>query len=253
MTDLNKMIKDIKTKSTLGMRVTLWLSKNDEIRPVTEEGRQLLRDLIDKKPRNRAGSFSASSSGVCQRRQMFNYLGVEPDEDTSAGLRAIFHDGHFRHLRWQIMLLNAGVIDVVEKRFSHPEFLLTGSVDGMNTKEGWIFELKGTSQFSNIQRNGVMPGHLRQIHAYFLLTGLDDAVLVYENKQNQTFEEFNVHKSPDIEDDVLYEYESLTNHVFNGTWPEMLHLCKTQEGDDYKNCPYTESCPSAEVTYEIQR
>ena len=255
MSDLNKMIKDIKTNNTLGMKLTMWLAKNDEIRPKTPEGVSLINNWIQQEPISRAGHFHASSSGQCLRRQMFAYMGVEQETEPSASLRAIFHDGHFRHLRWQIMLLNAEIIDVVEKRFYHQEYLISGSVDGMNEKEGWIFELKGANpqSFSNVQRNGVMPAHLRQLHAYFLLTGLDKAIIVYENKANQTFEEFEVNKNPDTEDDVVYEYETLTNHVLEGKWPQMLHLCKTKEGVDYKNCPYAEICPSAEKTYEIQR
>lgn len=234
------------------MKVTMWLSKNDDVRPRTEAGKQLLTDLVEKEPRVRSGSFSASSSGQCLRRQFLAYLGAKPDFEPSASLRAVFHDGHFRHLRWQIMLLNAGIIDVVEKRFDNPDYMLVGSVDGLNSEEGWIFELKGTSQFSSIQKHGVMTNHLRQIHAYFLLTGLDRAIIVYENKTNQSFEEFEVNKNIDIMDDVEYEYASLTDHALDSTFPLMLEACKNKEGPDYNSCPFSESCPNAETLYEVK-
>lgn len=257
---MNKLIKDIKANNTLGMRVTLWLSKNDEIKALKPESRALLEQtLMNAEREDRSGLFHASSSGQCMRRQFLAYIGAEQEGSVDATLRAIFHDGHFRHLRWQIMLLEAGIIDVVEKRFNGMElpqnYLLTGSVDGLNTSEEWVFELKGTNpqNFSKVMRNGVMPAHLRQVHAYFLLTGYERAIIVYDNKANQTFEEFEVHRSEDVMDDVEYEFETLTKHAIEGSFPEMKHLCKTKEGDEYERCPFASVCPNAEQLYDIAK
>lgn len=252
MSDLRNLVKSIKTKSHLSMRVMSWLSANDELRVTTKAGNELLDSIVGVKDHTRAGRFHASSSGQCMRRQMLEYLGADADSEVSAGLRAIFHDGHFRHLRWQLMLLEAGILDVVEHRFSLPEMMLTGSVDGLNTDEEWIFELKGTSQIDKVKRDGPMPAHIRQVHAYFLLTGYERAIIVYDNKSNQTFEEFEINLDHDVLDEVAYEFETLTKHVVEGKFPEMLEPCKHKHGIDYERCPYTQVCPHAETVYEIQ-
>lgn len=250
MGDLNSLVKSIKANKTIGLRLTRWLSENDEVRAETTEGEMLLVSMIGNTSYSRAGRFHASSSGSCPRKQMFEYLGVEPDTKHPASLRAIFHDGHFRHLRWQLMLLNAGIIDTVEKRYDLPELLVSGSVDGLNLEEGWIFELKGANPkvFEKVKNSGMcLPEHNRQIHVYFLLTGLDRAIIVYENKATQAYEEIEVKKDEDLMEEIRGEYSDLTEDVLRSRLPLMLKLCEQQQGVEYDRCPYAETCPDAEA------
>ena len=80
----------------------------------------LIRDLLVKKQRDRTGSFSSSAAGQCGRKQLFQYLGVDPGGMTDPQLQNIFFDGTWRHLRWQAMLLQAGILTKVETMLDWP-------------------------------------------------------------------------------------------------------------------------------------
>ena len=73
-----------------------------------------IHEQLVKQPRVRSGSFSSSAAGDCPRKQIFQYLGIEPDEPVSPTTQNVFYDGTWRHLRWQAVLLQAGLITEIE-------------------------------------------------------------------------------------------------------------------------------------------
>ena len=70
----------------------------------------VLFELAGREPRERRGSFSVSQLATCMRYQGFRYHGAEGVEVPDGRLHSIFHDGHWRHLRWQGLLLEVGVV-----------------------------------------------------------------------------------------------------------------------------------------------
>lgn len=242
---LAKMVKSIKAGDTLGLPVTSYLRRTDEVRAETVEGAKLMASMIGSTDHDRSGVFHPSSSGRCLREQMFDYEATPRDQQHSATLKAIFHDGHFRHLRWQLMLLNMGRLTRVEVPVSNEQLKAAGSMDGVNDDEGWLFELKGTSRIKTVQ-DGPTDAHRRQVHAYFLLSGLRKAIIVYEDKSNQEFVEHEIEADQGLLDDVEQEFIALAEHVNEGTMPAILPMCQQQKGNQYRDCPYQKHCLGAD-------
>ena len=242
MNNLRNAIRVAKSQSKITPRLTGWLANHNE--GVVVEAQERAEKLLELASRgeSRSGAFHPSQLYRCKREQVFGYFGVEGLKSYNAQLQNIFNDGTWRHIRWQIMLLNAGIIDQVEVKVTMPEYRLTGSMDGLNSEEGWMFELKGTSAYAKIKKEGVMPAHKKQIQAYLLAAGLDKAIVVYEDKNRQDWCEFEVDQEQETINEVIEILESLNKAIDNNELPEVLNECKKGTGQTFNNCSYAHVC-----------
>jgi hypothetical protein len=243
--NLKKMLRVAREHSQITPKLTGWLANHGEGVVVEHpEAAELLIELATRGG-SRAEAFHPSQLYRCQREQVFGYFGVEQLKWFNPTLQNIFNDGTWRHIRWQLMLMNAGILSRVEVKVAMPEYRLVGSMDGVNDEQGWMFELKGTSQFSTIKKSGVMPAHVKQVQAYLMAAGLDKAVVIYENKSNQEWAEFEVHQDEQTVKEVT-EILGLLNHAIDhGELPEVQDECKSGKGAAFNNCSYSHICRQA--------
>lgn len=203
--------------------------------------------------RNRRMTFSASSRGACPREQVFQFTPIKGVPKTNASLYAIFHQGTFMHLKWQALLLHAGILDKVEVPCQWDVYNLTGTIDGSgevpaghmlradHDRFGWELKSINSRGFSWVLDKGPSHHHLLQIHAYMLAQGWKVWSLVYENKDTQEWKEFTVHYDESIAEAVEYELMYLNEHVDQQKLPPILDECKNRQGA-YKKCAYAYTC-----------
>jgi hypothetical protein len=120
-----------------------YLAFHDGINMQDANAIRLITKQLKAAPRDRSASFSASSRGSCLRAQMFGYIGM-PDSPASVRLRGIFMDGHWRHLKWQALLLEAGLLNSIEYPLLHKPWRMRGTVDGLYTPD-YGLEIKGNT------------------------------------------------------------------------------------------------------------
>lgn len=240
-------------------RLELWLMRNSHLL-VSEINAEILKTVVTTKPRDRSNAFSSSTRGSCHRAQMFQYLGVPSAGEIDPGLHAIFIDGTWRHLRWQMLLLEAGILTDIEVPFYNEEYRLKGSLDGTNEEEGWGFELKGTSNSSVVSGAAPpFPYHELQIHTYFVgRPDLQKFVLLYEDKRYQSWREVIVERDPKIMRAVHDELEYLNACVDDRVLPPVLTECKAGQGQTFRKCSFRDICrecdyESAEATAQAVR
>lgn len=214
-----------------------------------EDIADLIRDLLVKKQRDRSGSFSSSAAGKCGRMQLFQYVGVDPGGMIDPQLQNIFYDGTWRHLRWQAMLLQAGILTKVETMLDWPAMRSMGSMDGEGVvpddhpRERWRgleygFELKGLNSWGFKALNGMKEAHLDQVHRYFLSGGHPLFVIIYENKDNQQWHEWVIEPDPDRLRKQQDELNTLNDAVDHKRLLPMLPECRERKGEDWRNCAY---------------
>ena len=214
-----------------------------------------IHELLLAKPRDRRFSFSSSSAGDCERKQVYNYLGVEDEENFGAispQLQMIFYDGTWRHLRWQSVLLQAKIIDTVERPLLWKKKRSRGTMDGAGVVPdnhphvSWRgkefgFELKGMNSWgykSRIEKNTPREDHLEQVHRYFLSGGFPLFVIIYENKDTQEWIEFVIEPNPQMVQKQREELDRLNYAVDNKELPLMQPSCQKLTGKDFTSCPY---------------
>lgn len=220
-----------------------------------------MAEEMKKVPRDRSGSFSASAAGTCLRRQEFSFLGKRENKVIFPQLHNLFNDGKWRHLRWQAMLLTAGLLEDIEVPLSWPRMLSKGSMDGRgvvpNTvrNKAWRgleygFELKGVGHpyDTYTKRDVPIDSHMAQIHRYFVTSGLPLFVVIYESKQTQEWKEFVVEPIPELMEASLKELEELRSAVDKQELHAILPECMPgkiatkgavkQNQSTFRNCPF---------------
>ena len=236
------------SKLIITPQLEAWLETDGWNLGVTEpEDLELAAKLLMQSKDNakRDGRFGASSRGMCQRRQIYSFLGLPGARGIDAGLQNIFNDGTFRHIRWQLMLKKAGIVTDVEVPFQVPEWRVATSLDAENDNDGWMFELKGVGGFKSISdiknQEDIMHYHLLQMHTCLWAIGWDKAIYIAEAKGTNTWVEVIVHRDERIINEVIRELEQLNTAVEDERIPPVQEDCKRKSGD-YKYCPYAARC-----------
>ena len=241
MNDLNLE----KTEKIITPIVDKFLANDKNIVINDEKIQKTLIDIVsDNSNSKRTGRFGASSRGLCQRRQVFEYTGdIEKLDTIDVVLQNLFNDGTWRHIRWQMMCLLSGALTEVEAKVSsekYPNF--GGSIDGIGKSEKhgkYGFELKGTSYMPT----AVKDMHLKQIHTYFVLDPeIKVFSVIYEDKRSQDWKEFLVYPDPKILAEVKMEMQNLEDSVDFKVYPEVKKDCRTRVGKEYQQCPYRNGC-----------
>lgn len=254
---LSKMLKNELRRDSLLITPDFdqFLAKHPEL-IFPDEIADWMRGQLVEVPRNRTKSWSASSMGRCHREQVFQHEGVKRKKEINTGKTMIFHDGHFRHIKWQGLLFWAGMLDEAEVPITIPEFNVRGTMDGVCThaqrgKHG--LEIKGANSrsYKYIIENGPKYEHLLQIHAYMIGSGLDLWSLIYENKDTNEWKEFVVEQDDEITGKVIHELNELTTSLLYEVLPDPLDECIEKRGR-YRSCAYRHKCLKIQDFEEIK-
>lgn len=213
---------------------------------LAQETKDLILDIMQRAwvgNEDRSARFGASSRGKCQRAQMWEFLGMPARRLVEPEQWNLFNDGKFRHLRWQVMGVQSGALTHAEYPIKYQKYRMTSSVDGLNTHEQFLFELKGDRHMARLldAAGGVVNDHNLQIHSMFFMTGWEKAVYIMEDKASQDWREIIVHRDPVVIRMVKRELEELNEHVEHRTLPEPLAACQAKEGP-YRSCPFARPC-----------
>lgn len=209
---------------------------------------QRVSQLISTPPRVRSGSFSASSAGKCMRRQELAFLGAPAYAEIDSQLRAIFLTGTWTHLRWQAILLTAGILDAVEVTHRKPSLNVRCTLDGTGVvKSGryqgrdFGFELKSRNSFTwdkQVQA-GVDEETRTQADVQMLLTGFDIAVIVNENKNLQSYHEWVFTRNIERISNLERKLYTMNTDIENKKLRPMIPECKIRaKNGEFFKCPY---------------
>lgn len=243
------------TDKIITPRLVPWLIQHGDD-PVPEDIAKILHDIMTTPPRNRTQSFSGSSSGRCLREQELKYIGIPTGETIDSGLAAIFSDGKWRHLRWQAWLLMSEILTEVEFKVEWRRMRAKGSMDGLGVvpddhpRSHWRgkefgFELKGVfpMHYPDYKANGPKESHLNQVHRYFLVSGVELFVIVYEDKGSQDWCEWVIEPDPVRIEAQKKELAELNKAVRARKLHPMLPGCIAKTGKEWTSsgqdgCPY---------------
>lgn len=204
---------------------------------------------VTKPPRDRRRSFSASQAGYCLRRQELAFLGAKkrPTVDPR-GIR-IFQNGTFGHLRWQIGLLSAKIIDGIEVTVKSGDELSRSTIDGIGValdgyykgaKFGWEHKGRMSYAFKSQEDAGTPDEHTRkQVSMQMWHSGYDVWSVTNENKDTQHVGEFVIERDEKEIDEVRQDVREMTKAVEKRRLHPMLPECiKRNSTGEYYKCPY---------------
>lgn len=208
-----------------------------------------INELLTTKPRDRRHSFSASSAGLCMRRQELAFIGARKIPMTDPKGARIFLNGTFVHLRWQATLLDAGIVDGVEITVKHSSLPARAALDGVGEVRGgrWDglnfgLELKGRNSFafrSQVAKGSPDEKTQDQVAFQHWLTGFEVITVVNECKDTQQVSEFPIAYDGVRVARVRREVEEMVSAVEQKRLHPMLPECVRQNrtGEFFK-CPF---------------
>lgn len=249
----NKISSGLRTMLSLSLQDDLivtnayeeWLDKNPD-GTISPEAAAIVAQQMVKPDRDRRFSFSASQAGSCLRRQELAFLGTPRVGVTSEGLRRIFNNGRWVHLKWQAQLLTAGIVDVIEMDIKNPRLKARATLDGVGTAlrgryEGQDFglEIKGRNDYAYTQQAKDEPDEStrRQVDFQLLMSGFDLNVILNENKNNQTYKEWVIYRDEERIKDAKAELRLLSKAIDDERLHPILPACRRQEGE-FDKCPF---------------
>jgi hypothetical protein len=225
-----------------------FLVQNPDV-TISKKHAQRIADLISTPQRDRSRSFSASSSGMCMRRQELAFLGVKGKGILDPRTIRIFNNGTWFHLRTQAAMLEARILDAVEVTVKMNRGLARATLDGIGeAQEGrwngasFFAEFKGRNwrSFDAQDKNNTPDNKtLQQVGFQFWVTGFEVGVVLNEDKNDQRLREWVVEYSQEHADAAKNEVKAMTDAVNRSTLHKMLPECiRRLRGGEYYKCPF---------------
>lgn len=225
----------------ISLRYEAWIMREE---PYSDAAVAFIGREMQSVGRDRRGHFSASSLGSCARQQQFTYVGMPKREET-AQRKAVLVNGKWMHMKMQAAGLTEGFLPHVEVPISENIWGIRGTMDGKSDKNK-IVEAKSQNSFG-FRKLRTSPEakdeHIFQVGTYMLMEDKEEAIVWYENKDNQDTKEFTVHRTTALMDRVIQRVEKLIEITEAGRLADMLPLCMEKKGWQYDYCAYRDVCP----------
>lgn len=224
---------------------TRWNEDHKGNLTVSQDAIQFAVDVWTQKFKHpRDQRYSPSGLSYCPRRSLLAFAG-EPEAPRTVEDADLMMQGTVAHLYWQMEGISAGYLTNCEG-WATDGHRLSGSVDGICTADGGIFEYKNmrSMMFSRYvtSQNEPNPAHVLQMHAYFRLHDTDRGSLLYQQRDGGQTHEFRVFADAAIERELDRLLETLDGHVDAATLPEAYEDCLTRTSYRYRQCPQRHNC-----------
>jgi hypothetical protein len=227
------------------LRHERWLTENSN--PVYSSkaldfaGKVLSNEIGGSRSRNTL--FRSSGLGACERHNLYKANKIKGIDTISSDLANIFATGNFLHLKWQMMGLTEGWLEVAEHPVESKEHSFGGTLDGI-LHDGSLFEFKTINPrgFSNVCEYGPKKDHILQAHGYMWLADLPAVSFVYEDKGSGDWREFRMKRDDEKIDEVRAIVRRMERHHREETLPEPLSKCIDKEGWQYRSCQFRNIC-----------
>jgi len=216
-------------------------TKTDEIKKSSADLELELIQKIDQSfvSRNavqtkKVGGFHPSYTNQCARYWYYLFNGVDVESSFSPQTYRIFDNGHAVHERIYSYLKNMGILVAEEIPVTYSDPPIEGTADGIIDFYGHkLIELKSISNEGFEYRriyNKPKDDHYRQAQIYMRCLELDQAFVIYENKNNQQILPILIDKDDDFIDKLFTKYRKFYKNFTEGTIPDQPYK-KTS-----KNC-----------------
>lgn len=187
--------------------------------------------------------FHPSYTNQCARYWYYLFEGVEMSSSFSPQTYRIFDNGHAVHDRIYGYFKNMGILLEEELPVRYDDPPITGTADGVIEFYGKkLIELKSISnegfEYRRIYHKP-KDDHYRQAQIYMRCLDLDQAFVIYENKNNQEILPILIDKDDEFIDKLFVKYRKFYKNFTDGTIPVQPYkmTSKNCNGCDlYRHC-----------------
>jgi len=138
-------------------------------------------------------------SNSCDAMLAFAYMGTEGKSFTKARIKRLFAHGHDAEARWQGYIRALGIAQChtpEDRLIEIPHLKIRGELDNIvrnpHTQELYIWDCKTMNTDDWDKLRAPVPSHVIQMHPYMFAKGILQAMLTYENKNNQDAKHYTI-------------------------------------------------------------
>lgn len=185
-------------------------------------------------------NFTASDTVDCARRWVYLFNGVEIDKNYPARVWRIFGNGNAFHDRMTSYFQRMGILVEAEREFWNDDPPIRGFIDAIILWDGKekVVELKSISSNGFEYRaiyNKPKDEHYMQAQVYLGVTQLEEAYIIYENKDTQETMLFIVQRDEEYILALWNRWQKIWKQFQAGEWPK-----RPARSPNSKKCTYCE-------------
>lgn len=178
--------------------------------------------------------FHPSYTNQCSRYWYYLFDGIEYTPSFSPQTYRIFDNGHGVHERLYSYFRQMGILLEEEIPVKYEDPPITGTADGVIDFYGKkLIELKSISnegfEYRRIYKKP-KDDHVRQAQIYMRCLDLDQAFVIYENKNNQQILPILIDRDDAFIDKLFTKYKKFYKNFVEGTLPDQPYKMTS------KNC-----------------
>lgn len=185
-------------------------------------------------------NFTASDTVDCARRWVYLFQGVEIDNSYPARVWRIFGNGNSFHDRMTSYFQDMGILVEAEREFWNDDPPIKGFIDAIILWDGKekVVELKSISSNGFEYRaiyNKPKDEHYMQAQVYLGVTELEEAFIIYENKDTQELMLFVVKRDEEFILALWNKWKKIWKQFQAGELPK-----RPARSPNSKKCTYCE-------------
>lgn len=189
--------------------------------------------------------FHASYGYRCKRRWVLLFQGAEYEKKFDDRTQRIFDNGHSVHERWRNYFKDMGIlIDAEVEVKTNDPVPIRGHADGILAWDGdkILYELKSINsnrfEFRRMYRKPDEKTY-NQTQLYLYALKMDRAIVIYENKDNQTYLMFVVEKDEKNIEKQLKRFKAIYKMYTEDKVPARPYK---RESDECQMCDLERFC-----------
>lgn len=191
----------------------------------------------------KVGGFHPSYTNQCARYWYYLFEGIEMETSFSPQTYRIFDNGHAVHERIYSYLRDMGILVAEEIPVTYDDPPIEGTADGVIDFYGKkLIELKSISnegfEYRRIYKKP-KDDHFRQAQIYMRCLDLDQAFVIYENKNNQQILPILIDKDDTFIDKLFTKYRKFYKNFVEGTIPDQPYKMTSK---NCSNCDLYSHC-----------
>jgi len=169
------------------------------------------------------GGFHPSTTNMCPRYHVYLFRGAMQQQNHNARVQRIFDNGHAMHRRMCEYFDKMGILLKEEFPLKHDDPPIEGTCDGIIEWDGpKLLELKSIGEAGFVYRrlyHKPKDEHYRQVQIYMRCLELDEAFVVYENKNTQEVLPILVQKNDEFTDKLFAKLRKTHKAYTDGKIP----------------------------------
>lgn len=136
-------------------------------------------------------------------------------------LKRIFENGDFVHYRYYKYFLEMGILRAIEIKAIDDD-VFSGTADAIiSDKDGtpWVIDIKSCNSWVFKKLTDMKSEHKIQILCYMYFLKLDNGMLLYENKDDQSIKIFKIqmtNENKEMIENLIKEFRELKSQIDNG-------------------------------------